>query len=94
MELKTFIKEALKDIVEAVKESQDELDCGEIVPHVGSTSKSIELGVNPVQSIQFEVSVNVEENEGSAAKLSVVAAIVEARGRKGSQGVARGQVCS
>jgi|SRR5690625_284156 len=76
MELKNFIKEALKDIVGAVKEAQDEMVHGEIVPEVGTTFKSVELGINDIQSVEFEVSVASDEREGSSAKLSVVAAVI------------------
>ena len=76
MELKTFIKEALKDIIEAVEEAQSEIKNGEIAPNVGSSFKSVELGINDVQPVEFEVTVNAGEKEGSSAKLSVVAAII------------------
>lgn len=76
MELKIFIKEALKDIIGAVHEAQSEIEGGEIVPRVGSQFKSIELGINEIQPIEFEVTVNVDEKKGSEAKLSVVAAVI------------------
>ncbi len=76
MELKNFIKEALKDIVEAVSEAQDEISSGQIVPDVGFAYKTVELGINDVQPIEFEVTVNADEKEGSSAKLSVVAAVI------------------
>jgi|TARA_B110000238_G_scaffold184084_1_gene211134 hypothetical protein len=89
MELKNFIKEALKDIVEAVSEAQKEISSGEIVPDVGSSYQTVELGINSVQAVEFEVTVNADEKEGSAAKLSVVAAVIGAS-VQGSSGVSSG----
>ena len=76
LELKTFIKEALKDIIEAVEEAQSEIKSGEIAPNVGSSFKSIELGINDIQPVEFEVTIDANEQEGSSAKLNVVAAFI------------------
>lgn len=76
MELKNFIKEAIKDIIGAVEESQNEIKSGEVVPYAGTEYKAIELGINDIQVIEFEVTVSADEKEGSAAKLSVVAAVI------------------
>jgi len=76
MELKNFIKEAIKDIMGAVEEAQNEINNGEVVPYSGSEYKAIELGVNDLQAIEFEVTVSADEKEGSSAKLSVVAAVI------------------
>ena len=76
MELRKFIKEALVDIIGAVTDAQAEIELGEIVPDVGDTFKSVETGINEVQSIDFEVTVTTEKHAGSEAKLNVVAAIV------------------
>lgn len=76
MELKVFIKETLKDIVGAVEEAQNEISKGEIVPYSNSTFKGIETGASDIQTIEFEVTVTVNEKEGSEAKLSVVAAVI------------------
>ena len=77
MELKTFIKETLKDIIGAVQEAQEELNKGLIVPPLKEDYwKGIETGFTSYQSIEFEVSVNAVEQEGSEAKLNVLAAVV------------------
>ena len=38
--------------------------------------KSVETGINEIQSIEFEVTVTTEKHAGSEAKLNVVAAFV------------------
>jgi len=76
MELKKFIKKTLTDIIEGVSEAQNEIENGTIVPKLNETVSVVETGISRFQKIEFEVSVNVIEKEGSEAKLSVVAAIV------------------
>jgi hypothetical protein len=76
MELRVFIKEALKDIVGAVEDAQNEISKGEIVPYSNSSFKGIETGAADIQPIEFEVTVTANEKEGSEAKLSVIAAVI------------------
>ena len=85
MELRTFIKEALVDIVGGVTDAQSELETGEIVPAVSDSFKSVETGISELQSVEFEISVTTEDHKGSEAKLSVVAAVVGG-GVKGESG--------
>jgi len=78
MELKAFIKEALKDILEGVSEAQSEVKGGEIIPATSISFKSVEAGISSIQPIEFEVTVSVDKSTGSEAKLSVVAAVIGA----------------
>jgi len=77
MELKNFIKEALKDIIHGVQEAQNEIKDGEIVPSINEeTFTNVSTGFTSYQTIDFEVSVNTIEKEGTEAKLNVVAAVI------------------
>ena len=79
MELKTFIKEALNDIIGAVEEVQSSNLKGKIVPsdYAGvNAAKAGDLGILKTQPIEFEIMVSINEKEGSEAKLNVVAAII------------------
>lgn len=77
MELKSFIKEALKDIIEGIQEAQQETKGGVIVPSVNETEyRNAETGFTSFQKIEFEVTVNAVEKEGSEAKLNIVAAVI------------------
>jgi len=77
MELRIFIKETLKDILGGIHDAQQEVDKGIIVPSLKEDYwKGIESGLTSYQSIDFEVSVNAVEQEGSEAKLTVVAAVI------------------
>ena len=77
MELRVFVKETLKDILGGVKDAQQEIEEGEIVPVLNEQAwKGIETGLTSYQAIDFEVSVNAVEQEGSEAKLNVVAAVI------------------
>ncbi|MDB4257247.1 hypothetical protein N9818_00165 [Arcobacteraceae bacterium] len=77
MELKNFIKEALKDVMDGVKEAQSEIKHGEIIPPINEeTLQNVSSGFTSYQTIDFEVSVTTVEKEGSEAKLSVVAAVI------------------
>ena len=77
MELRTFVKETLKDILGGIHEAQQEIERGEIVPSLNEEGwKGLETGLTSYQAIDFEVSVNAVEQEGSEAKLNVVAAVI------------------
>ncbi|MBY7730178.1 hypothetical protein JHW46_07395 [Vibrio splendidus] len=76
MELKQFISRSLSDIMEGITDAQSRVESGTIVPQIEETWSTVETGLTSYQSIDFEVSVNAVEQEGSEAKLNVVAAIV------------------
>ena len=77
MELRTFVKETLKDILGGIHDAQQEVVQGQIVPQLNEVGwKGLETGLTSYQVIDFEVSVNVVEQEGTEAKLTVVAAII------------------
>jgi hypothetical protein len=76
MELRKFVSTALCDIVNGVKDAQEEVGPGVIVPPVADSFKAVEAGISDLTSIQFEVTVKSDERAGSEAKLSVVAAVI------------------
>lgn len=76
MELRNFIKEALKDILGGIEDAQSEITSGEIVPNVTDTFQAVEAGISNIQTVNFEVTVTTDEKQGSEAKLNVVAAFV------------------
>ncbi|ENM3843991.1 hypothetical protein EFU12_003448, partial [Vibrio cholerae] len=77
MELRTFVKETLKDILGGIHDAQQEIEQGVIVPALNEEGwKGLETGLTSYQAIDFEVSVNAVEKEGSEAKLNVVAAVI------------------
>jgi hypothetical protein len=77
MELRVFIRETLKDILGGIHDAQQELEQGIVVPALNEEGwKGLETGLTSYQVIDFEVSVNAVEQEGSEAKLTVVAAII------------------
>ena len=76
MELKEFIKATIKDILYAVKEAQDEIEIGQIIPHTKDTYQSLEAKISSYQVIEFEVNVVAEEKAGVESKISVVTGII------------------
>jgi len=79
MDLRTFIKTALLDIVGGVTDAQGATPAGTIVPGgVHQSFKSVEHGVSELQAVDFEVCVRAEKAEGTEAKLGVVTAILGA----------------
>ena len=76
MELRRFVSTALCDIINGVKDAQDEVGPGVVVPSVANNFKAVEAGISDLTSIQFEVTVKSDERAGSEAKLSVVAAVI------------------
>jgi hypothetical protein len=77
MELRTFVKQTLKDILSGVSDAQQEIEQGQIVPSINEQGwEGLKTGLTSYQVIAFEVSVNAVEKEGSEAKLSVVAAVI------------------
>lgn len=71
MELKDFIKTALTDIVEAVKEAQDSVkDIATIAPYTeGSKVTHIKTpdGYANISNIDFDVAVTTETTEGTSS---------------------------
>lgn len=77
MELRNFIKETLKDVLGGIQDAQKEIEQGQIVPALNEKGwKGLETGLTSYQIIDFEVSVNAVEKEGSEAKLNVVAGFI------------------
>jgi hypothetical protein len=76
MELRKFISTALADIVNGVRDAQEEVGPGIVVPQVNTSIKAVEAGISELTAIQFEVTVKSDERAGSEAKLSVVAAVI------------------
>ena len=89
MELRTFGKETLKDVLGGIHDAQAEIEYGEVVPQLNEEGwKGLETGLTSFQAIDFEVSVNAVEKEGSEAKLSVVAAVIGGHVKGDSSNVA------
>ena len=78
MELRTFIKQTLEDIVGGVSDAQESLPEGQIIPSVKSDYKSVEHGIYHIQTVEFEVLVNAEETKGKGAKIGVVSSLIGA----------------
>lgn len=76
MQLDNFIKEALKDIMNAVAEAQKEITSGEIIPKTIDNFKCVETGISSIQTIDFEVTVTTDKKYGGEGKLSVVAGVI------------------
>lgn len=89
MELKDFIAKSLFDIYEGVKIAQNQLPLGCVIPKVKNDYRSVENGISNLQCVKFEIAVEVEEQKGKSAKLSVVAGLFNgnlAEQSKSSQG--------
>ena len=73
MELKDFIKTALTDIVEAVKEVQDSVkDIATIAPYTGGnavTHIKTPDGYAEISNIDFDVAVTTETTEGTSSDI-------------------------
>lgn len=87
MELRTFIKKTILDLIGGVDDAQKEAPDGSVVPEVVSSFKSVEVGISEVQAIEFEVVVRAEQNKESEAKLNVLTAVVGGgvRGQSGEE---------
>lgn len=78
MELKEFIKEVLKDITDAVAESQQELDNGCIIAPVttksSSISNSLELEnsmVTRICDVKFDIAIEIQNANDKKSKIGV-----------------------
>lgn len=98
MELKDFIKTAITDITDAVRELQAELDNGAIVnpplPHpISNGSIDAGLGNQPIQRVEFDVALTTSEAasvDGNAkGGITVFSAKVETSQQAHSQNVSR-----
>lgn len=79
MELRTFVKKALLDIVGGVQDAQAETDDGTVVPSgINRNYESVKHGVSELQSVDFEVCVTTEESKGTEGKLGVVNSFIGA----------------
>jgi hypothetical protein len=79
MELRTFIKQAISDIIGAVEDSQGAIRKGRVVPSgISRNYQSVKHGVGELQVIEFEVNVSAEESKGSEGKLGVISSVVGA----------------
>ncbi|SRR5258708_5176049 len=89
MELRSFISQALLDVIAGVAEAQSKSEPGRVVPGGFTYAyRSLEAGVTDLQVIDFEVTIQADERSGSEAKLSVVAAFVggSVKGDSGKSG--------
>lgn len=93
MELRSFIKQAIVDIVSGVIEAQEALPDGRVVPRVSDHFKSVETGISHIQGVSFEVVVRAEKTKGSEAKLNVLTAVVGG-GVKGQSGEQAGHTAT
>lgn len=84
MELKDFIKKALTEIIEGVSESQKEIKNAQVIPNLNTNVEVAKTGLSQVQKIEFEVAVNVVEEEGIEAKLSVMNVFIGGQVKGGS----------
>lgn len=76
MDLKDFVSQALCDIIGGIEKAQKQTAAGIICPHGLESDDALKAGISTITSVEFQVTVRTEEHAGSAAKLSVVAAIV------------------
>ena len=74
MELKEFVKNVIRDITDAVKESQEELKNGTIVSPTFSGS-SVYMD-NDISKVDFEVSVIASSTNETTGKIKVFSAWV------------------
>lgn len=89
MILHEFISKSIADIFVALEQVQQTKPGAVITHEVTTTAEFVKLGVTHLQSVDFEVMVRADEQSGSEAKLSVVAAIVGGN-LKGESGKAEG----
>lgn len=75
MDLRTFIKTALLDVVNGISDAQIATEEGTIVPEVSIAQSWVQMGITKIQVIDFEVLVRAEETKGSEAKIGVVAGV-------------------
>lgn len=78
MELRTFVTQALLDIVNGITDAQREASVGVIVPPLKQTFATIETGLSAYQLVRFEICVRVDETKGKEAKIGVVSSLIGA----------------
>ncbi|WP_409525998.1 hypothetical protein [Nitrincola sp. MINF-07-Sa-05] len=89
MELKDFVSKTLQEILTGVKEAQDSVagkHVGTVVPVTFSQDNLKQPeNITPFQNVSFEIVVNVEENSGSEASISVLGGWINGKA-KGNNG--------
>jgi len=87
MDLRTFIKTALLDIVNAVKDAQSETEGCFVPGGVNQTFESVKHGVSEIQVIEFQVMVEADETKGTEGRLGVVNSFIGAgiSGKSGTE---------
>jgi hypothetical protein len=93
MELRTFTKKTILDLIGGVTDAQQEAPDDCVVPSVSNTFKSVETGISDLQGVEFEVVVRAEQTKGSEAKLTVLTSIIGG-GVKGQSGEEAGHTAT
>lgn len=84
MELRTFIKATLLDIINGVSDAQKDAPTGTVAPSdIDGSYNAVQHKVSHLQPVHFEVSVRVEESNGRESKIGVVSSFIGA-GIKGT----------
>lgn len=78
MELRTFITNALLDIVHAVADAQQQSKDTQIIPNTQMREPFIGMELTQFQVVKFEVHVRVDESKGSEGKIGVVSSLIGA----------------
>ena len=77
MELRTFIKATLLDILHGVEDAQKEAPFGCIAPSdITKSLDAVSRKVSHLQPVDFEVSVRADESKESGAKIGVVGSLL------------------
>jgi hypothetical protein len=70
MELRTFITQALLDVIAGVSDAQSKSQPGIIVPgNFAASYKALEAGITEYQIIDFEVTIQADERSGMKSGL-------------------------
>lgn len=95
MELKEFVKTVLKDVIEAVEESRDEIKGGKVSPEISHKGRTFILEIaqkydyhvdtnSYFQNLEFDIAVTTESMAQSGGKAKVnVMGLVEVGGDSG-----------
>ena len=71
MDLKTFVSESLKEIVEGVEEAQEKCHNAVVSPSWGSVPRD-----KTMRTIEFDIAVTVEKEKGTKGGLAVLGCVV------------------
>lgn len=81
MELQDFITQVLIDIVQGVANAQKKVANADIVPDKSESSlNTMVQKLTPLQVVEFEVCISVDESKGNSGKIGVVAGFINAGG--------------